>query len=149
MKLQKQGVVEYEKSISKSIGLALLGSVLVFPTIASASSYDINYSFAVSLTGSTRSFDGTNIKVGVTSTYTQNDPVVTSTSEPTYSCKLYRDNTWPLADDYVSATDFNTVGDDSNIWYGVGSGSYYIWLTKQNNTNVVTVAAGKGVMKNV
>lgn len=114
------------KKILIGLPIAIVG--LSFALIAYASSYNTSFSFSVSLRGTTRYFDGSNIAFSAS--------IAKSTPfkhryNTTYNVALYRDN-W-LFDDYIGSSSLPRDAAGTAKWSSVGKGNYYIYLSKAND----------------
>ncbi|MDO3682050.1 hypothetical protein [Paenibacillus ehimensis] len=125
----------------KIISVGLIGSItLSLPFTVFASSYDIDYEFKYELQGSTRSFSGSNIKLTTNSSAESCD-----ICQSFWTASLYRDNSWPIGDDFIGEAQMSRYTSDSTDWSNVGSGNYYTKFKKATDGIVVK---GTGTIKN-
>ncbi|GMX67545.1 hypothetical protein Elgi_68190 [Paenibacillus elgii] len=125
----------------KIISVGLIGSLtLSLPFTVFASSYDIEYEFKVERQGSTRSFSGSDMKLTTNSSASRCDHCYNY-----WTAKLYRDNNWPIKDDFIGEDNLPRQGYGSTKWSNVGSGDYYLMLNKANDGIEVK---GTGKMEN-
>ncbi len=108
--------------------IALTVFLFAFSAVAFASSYSTTFSFSVALTGSTRSFTGSNISF-YTKYATSSWKHVTN---KTYTVTLYRDNSW-ASDDKIGTVTLNRDSSGTANWSAVGAGNYYTYLSKAND----------------
>ncbi|MCX8131867.1 MAG: hypothetical protein N3I35_17440 [Clostridia bacterium] len=113
-------------------GVIITSSLLM--VAVQASSYDTWFSFDSNVRGETRSFDGQNIGFSATAV---SSPFV-HTFNKTYSVKLKRSNFF--TDDTIGIVTMNRDTKSTAKWTNVGSGNYYVELSKA--VDGVTLTAG-------
>lgn len=131
-----------KKVLRRLLGIVSLTVFLIsFSAVAFATTYSTTFSFSVAVTGSTRSFTGSNI-----SFYTK---YATSdwkhATNKTYTVTLYRDNSW-ASDDKIGTVTLNRDSSGTAKWSAVGSGNYYTYLVKANDG--VTLSSSKVTIAN-
>lgn len=117
-----------KKTLRKFMAISsVLILILSMIATAYASSYWTSYQFSVSVTGASRSFDGTNIRFI--------SPNATSTPyihpiNKTYTVALYRDK---FIDDYIGSVTLTRDYSGTAKWSNVWAGNYYFFLSKAND----------------
>ncbi|WP_024833463.1 hypothetical protein [Ruminiclostridium josui] len=112
----------------------LLLSVMLLSVFVFASSYKTYFSFDSTLTGETRSFEGTNIRFTATAI---SSPFVHKDNK-TYNVTLKRSNFF--TDDTIGTVALKRDTTDTAKWSNVGKGKYYVCLSKA--IDGVTLDAG-------
>lgn len=117
-----------KKHFRKALSLFSIAivSFSAFAGVALASSYTTSYLFGTTVTGQTRSFNGSNISFSsfAKSSFYHN-------LNKTYSVTLYRDNIF--SDDKIGSKVLNRDMSQTTKWTNVGPGNYYVFLSKQND----------------
>lgn len=115
--------------------LAIFSLVIVSASlvqVAFASTYYTSFSFSVALRGTTRYFDGQNLAFNAPSATSS---PYKSTVNKNYSAALYRDGWW---DTYIGTVTLPRDASGTAKWSNVGSGNYYIYLSKANDGITLT-----------
>ncbi|WP_109687710.1 hypothetical protein [Tumebacillus permanentifrigoris] len=101
-----------------AVSLVALSALLV-PVVAFAANntYDIQYNFDSNLTGTTRTFGGSNIAVDLNSNYNGTD------KSNYFSVDLFRHHTFS-SDDFISTGTAPSIGTKTIQWGGVGAGDF-------------------------
>ncbi|MEU7696236.1 hypothetical protein OHB01_08730 [Microbispora hainanensis] len=134
------------KVMKVAAALAVSVATLAIPAVAYAScsgtcaSYPSYFSFDTTLTGPTRYYNGSNVKITFSSSA---DGPQNGVANPYVA--LYRDNL--ISDDYIGRQTFVYGGSVNKTWTGVGSGDYYFYYQKTfdgrtlSSSNVVMSAS--------
>ena len=108
----------------KFCAATILCTILGLPIIVFAASYTSSFNFDTTLTGSTRSFNGSNINLKTVSKSSGH----TAASSRYFTVALYRKNT--IGSSYVGEASFLRDGTSNKTWTNVGSGKYYFYFSK-------------------
>jgi len=119
------GYMKFSPALRAVFGFTLVAALLL-PGVAFASSYYSTLSLTYHLQGQTRSYTGTNMNIYM---YAH----ATVSSATTFTVKLYRDNPWPISNDYIGYSSFPRNGGKTATWSNVGSGNYFFDFSKIND----------------
>lgn len=105
--------------------LSALAVILVFalPVAAYASSYTTSIDYTWRIFGATRSYTHNSMNISLTSRTTDG-------SQGSHTVRLYRDRTWPTADDFIGSKALPRNGTGGCRWSGTGPGKYYFNFEK-------------------